>query len=895
MLKTRLAAIGVSALLAVCTGGVSAQLRQVPVSDLGPDVGLGLLLRQLGSTGTFMMATAHPDDENNGLLALLKFRDGIRTTLVSATRGDGGQNEIGPELFEALAVLRTEELLAAHRFDGAEQFFTRAVDFGNSFSIQESFDRWGREEILGDFVRMIRTLRPDVIATLPPGGEGGGQHHQASAILATEAFRVAADPSAYPEQIAEGLRPWQSAKIYQSRISFGEVPQPEAGLLTIDTQQFEPLLGRTYAEIGGLARSMHKCQGMPQVIALPGEPSRGLFVRYTLVDSTVPSSASETGLFDGIDDSITGLSRFAGSSVPAVVADGLTAIQSNLESASDAYGAGDQARVGSALVEGLGATRALRAALADRDLDEAAHFEIDFRLARKEQQFQDALVLAARVRAVALADDELVVAGQSLRVETLVANQGQEGVAVEAVEVIGFENVTGTCAPDDVLPGAAMRCPFSASVPESVRLTSPYFHMEPDVARYRFDEGAVFGLPFQPTPFRARIALRIAGEPVESIVPVEYRYGDLFGGEKRSQLLVVPAFSVRVAPEIAIVPADVSGAVASREVRVTVINGRAEAASGDVVLEAPDGWTAAPERIPVTLSREDEAATVRFEITPAAGVAVGSYPVHARVVASGGVFDAGYQVVEYPHIRRRHLVTEAATSVKVMDVQPAPGIAVGYVMGVGDQVPQAIEQLGADVTLLDEEMLAWGDLGRFDVIVTGVRAYERRADLRANNNRLLAYARAGGTVIVQYNKFEFNEAQYGPYPAQVSSDRVTDEQAPVQILVPDHPVFTTPNRISSATWEGWVQERGLYFLGTRDERYVDLVESADPFPYNAGPRRGALVEARVGDGRWLYVGLGLWRQLPAGTPGAYQLMANLISLGRPAVDSTADPAAAVRR
>jgi hypothetical protein len=255
--------------------------------------------------------------------------------------------------------------------------------------------------------------------------------------------------------------------------------------------------------------------------------------------------------------------------------------------------------------------------------------------------------------------------------------------------------------------------------------------------------------------------------------------------------------------------------------------------------------------------------------------------VHAKVVEGNATYAEGYDVVEYPHTRRRHVLRAPEVAVKVMDVRVRPGVTIGYVMGVGDEVPPALEQLGARVTFLTADDLAWGDLGRFDVVMTGVRAYERRADLRANNQRLLDYARAGGTVIVNYNKFEFNEAQYGPYPGKVGRERVTDENSHVRVLQPGHPVFTTPNTISDADWRGWRQERGLYFFDTagRDPQIVDLVEFEDPFPYNQGPKRGAIVEAKIGQGRWIYLGLGLWRQLPAGTDGAYRLMANLISLG----------------
>jgi hypothetical protein len=328
-----------------------------------------------------------------------------------------------------------------------------------------------------------------------------------------------------------------------------------------------------------------------------------------------------------------------------------------------------------------------------------------------------------------------------------------------------------------------------------------------------------------------------------------------------------------------------------RELRVTVVNGGRGGATGEVTLGLPDGWTASPASAPVSFERQDEAAQVRFTVAVPSSAKPGAYAITAAVGSGAARETAGYQVVEYPHTRRRHLINPAEATVKLVSVTVPAGLRVGYVMGVGDQVPPAIEQLGARVTLLDADALAFGNLATFDAIVTGVRAYERRPDLRANNDRLIAYARGGGTVIVQYNKFEFNDAQYGPYPAKVSANRATDERAPVQVLAPAHPAFTWPNAIGGAAWQQWVQERGLYFLGDKDPRYADLLQLEDPFPFNAGPKRGALVEAAVGKGRWLYLGLGLWRQLPAGTDGAYQLLANLLSLGR-APKAPAAPGAA---
>jgi hypothetical protein len=283
----------------------------------------------------------------------------------------------------------------------------------------------------------------------------------------------------------------------------------------------------------------------------------------------------------------------------------------------------------------------------------------------------------------------------------------------------------------------------------------------------------------------------------------------------------------------------------------------------------------------VTFSREDEQTTVRFTLQPPAGVKPGAVPVKALVREGAVTYADGYQVVEYPHTTRRHVLRAPVVTVKALDVKVKPNLTIGYVEGVGDEVAGALEQLGARVQLLSADELGWGDLGRFDVIMTGVRAYERRADLRAHNQRLIDYAQSGGTVIVNYNKFEFNEAQYGPYPGKVGRERVTDENSELRVLAPQHPVFNTPNPIGRPDWLGWVQERGLYSFdtATSDPRYTDLLELTEPFPFNQGNKRGALVEAKVGQGRWIYIGLGLWRQLPAGTDGAFRLMANLISLG----------------
>jgi LmbE family N-acetylglucosaminyl deacetylase len=896
-------------LVAVCAGiaAPKAQLRVVPLDDLQGHVALGLALRHLNNAGIFMMATAHPDDENNALLVMLNRGLGYRTALATATRGNGGQNEIGPELFEALGVLRTQELAAIHRFDGAEQYFTRAVDFGYSFSIEETFEKWGHDEILADYVRLIRMVRPDVIAGLSPTGIGGGQHHQASAILAREAFLAAGDATKFPDQIAQGLRPWQPKKFYFAT-QFGGPPDPNAPpptrVVDIDLTGYDRLLGKTYAEIGSEARSMHKCQGMDQLLALPGPRS----VAYDLVETRLPAGREpEASLFDGLDTSIDGLAQFAGSQPPQALRDGLSAISAAAQNAQRRFDAENDAATSAPLAEGLRAVRSLRAQLGSLDLADAARFELDFRLGQKEREFQQAILLAGGIHVEALANDGVVVPGQPVRLSVIVANNGTADVAVKSIGFSGFERAASceltpatSGAPRGAAPPAPPlsvlrstqvgQCSVPAAIPQGARVSEPYWHRAREAGRYTFDEDAPFGLPYRPTAFYTNLSLTVGGSEVTERLPIEYRYeGDIFGGEKRSELLVVPALSVRVSPDIAVFPItrlQTTGsnaeddASASREIRATVVNNTAGAATTLLDVDVPRGWVATPAQQTVTFTREDESKTVRFAVRPPVSAPAGDVSLRAHASFNGATFDRGFQVIEYPHIRRQHIYEPAEATLKRLDVRVAPDLTVGYVMGVGDQVPQAIEQLGVRVEMIDADDLAWGDLSRFDTIVTGVRAYERRADLRANNSRLIDYVRAGGTLIVQYNKFEFNAAQYGPYPAKVSSTRVSDEFGPVRVLAPDDPVFTVPNQVSDATWKDWVQERGLYFLGSdHDPRYRELLAIDEPFPLNRGEKRGALVEAQYGQGHWVYVGLGLWRELPAGVDGAYELFANLISLG----------------
>ncbi|MGA3234709.1 MAG: PIG-L family deacetylase [Bryobacteraceae bacterium] len=921
-------------------------------------IALGLALRKLSVSGTFLQAPAHPDDETNALFTYFGYGMGLRVIDVQNNRGDGGQNEIGPELFRDIAVLRTSELLSAHRIDGAEQYFTRAIDYGYSFDPEEVITKWGRKDIVGDYVRLWRTLRPDVIVTMNIQGRGGDRAHEATTVLVRESFRAAGDPSMYPEQLQEGLRPWQPKKLYFAGALAvpGEAPAGGRGgrgrggaaqgadaakLTTVGTEAYDELLGRTYAEIATDAHSFHKCQGTGvggggafggrgggggRGGAAPdagrggavADAGRGAAVAdagrggapagrgggfgggrgYSLVDTTLAGQMQkqESSLFEGIDTSLTSIAQYAGPNPPAALTAGLAAILGEAKLAQNVFADGNDPGAAAPVEAGLAAVRTLRAQLPGMGLSDSARYEIDFRLKLKERDYEDAVLAAHDVTFEAVADDGLVIDGQPVRLSFEALNHGATDVTVSRVDIAGFDD-PASCKPGDAKKGAVYTCASEAHIPKNAKSTTPYFsdnywkHPENQAIQI-FDPSVPFGVPFAPTPFRVTFHLKAGDAEVTKEVPVEYRYmKDIYFGDKRMELNVVPAFSVQVTPTLAVIPA-AAGAAAKpieREVHVTVTNGTKGAAQANVALELPAGWKVTPATVPIAFGHEDESLSARFQITAPAQIKVGEYTLHAVVTSSvtGDMkFTSGYHEIEYPHIQRRQVIEPAEVSLKVVDVKTTPNLNVGYIIGVGDQVPPALEQLGAKVSYIDQDELAWGDLSKHDVIVTGVRAYERRADLRAYNRRLLDFVERGGTVIVQYNKMEFNQGEYGPYPAKVSGNRVSDELVPVNVLVPADPVFNFPNKIGPATWANWTQERGLYFLGDKDPKYVDLVSMVDSFKDNPGVKLGSLVEAKYGKGRWLYVGLGLWRQLPAGTDGAYQLLANLISLPKAPAQGT---------
>ncbi len=825
---------------------------------------LGLALRRLGTTTRVLMIAAHPDDENTAVLSALALGQGADVAYLSLTRGEGGQNLIGPELQEGLGLIRSGELLAARRLDGARQFFTRAYDYGYSKSADEAFSHWPQDSLLADAVGVIRAFRPDIVISVFSGTprDGHGQH-QAAGIIAREAFDVAADPARF----AHLGPPHRARTLYQSLWR----PTGEERL-RLATGEYDPLLGRSHYQVAMASRSRHRSQDMGQ--DEPIGPHSSVFELMAGQGSAAPS------LFAGIDTAVAQLS----SRVPAA-ARALGAYQDAVYALRSAF---------NPLARGELVPRLARAhALLDRAIDmmPGGASEERSRLEAERADLRNALRLAAGLVTDVTADVARVVPGDSILVTISAWNGGVQPIRVAAlepllpagwraqhVEMAGARGASGSNgAARDVLlaPGDVLRSTFVVHVPSGAQPDEPYFLRTARTGDLYIwpDEPTLWGLPFEPPAVRARVDARIADVAVAHVQEAEHVLVDKALGEVRQPVLVLPAVSVDVSPGVLVVPRASAG---PRMLTVTLRSAARDTIRGELRV-TNGGWRIAPGVQAITLA-PGGTQRVSVEVAPATN-ATADAELAARFVASDGrTWNRGYDIIDYPHIRPRPLYADAATTIRMVDVVIAPDLLVGYIEGAGDDGAAALRQMGTRVEMLDSAALATRDLSRYDAIVAGIRAYEVRTDLLRHNNRLLAYARDGGTFVVQYNKYELVEGGFTPYPMTMARPhgRVTDETAPVRLQQPDHPVLSWPNRITQQDFDGWLHERGLYFADAWADAYTPLLAMSDP---GEPPLEGSLLVAPYGDGHYVYTGLAFFRQLPDGVPGAYRLLANLVSLG----------------
>ncbi len=836
----------------------------------------------LGHYKRVLVIGAHPDDEDTELLTFMVRNEGAEAAYLSLNRGEGGQNLIGPELGVGLGILRTEELLAARRLDGARQFFTRAYDFGFSKSLEDTWAQWPHDSLLKDVVRIVRRFRPQVIVAVFSGTprDGHGQH-QASGVLAREAFQIAADSSAFPElQREEGLSPWAAQKFYRST-RFDSV----ATTLTLDGGALDPATGRTYHQIAMASRSLHRSQDMGRLQTIG--PSA---VRLQLVPEAQGGAGSghptEQSVWDGVDTTLRALPGLRSSGTGQIEFLALLRQAVRSQPSSDSL-APLLVRLGVLLRE---------AALPGR-----RSIEVEDQLEHLARAWQAAsgVVLDARMQTRTLlpghsAELDIEASGPTLALRKAVLAPVFPAGTLWPATVLG-SNVQG-----DSGRGAA-QTRVEVRVPVRQPLSNPYFlsgALPNGLYDWHEAPAAWRGLPFEPEP--AGGALSSDRFLFQLARDATYRRNDQALGERRDPIEVVARVDVRVTPASLAWRLDDR---AQRTFDVTLTHGAPDTTRGTVRLEVPKGWPQVATQVFLLRGREDR-VTVRFSVRPPATLMAGRFNFRAVAVdGAGTTYDEGRVSVAYEHVRARSYLEPAGVQASVMNLKLPALTRVGYVRGAADRVPEALTSAGVPIQLLDAKALAAGSLDGFDAIVIGPRAYETEAQLAANNGRLLDYARRGGVLIVQYQQYDFFHGNYAPYPlivggapaaitanvttaggapftafatnGQGSHDRVTDERAPVQILNPGAPELNRPNRMTPTDWEGWVQERGLYFARAWDPRYRTLIETHDP---NEGPQEGGVLVANVGKGKYVYTGLAFFRQLPAGVPGAYRLFANLLAL-----------------
>jgi LmbE family N-acetylglucosaminyl deacetylase len=792
-----------------------------------------LALKKLNTLGSVLYIAAHPDDENTAFLSYYNFGKLLRTGYLSLTRGDGGQNLIGDEQGDLLGILRTQELLQARNIDGAEQFFSRAIDFGYSKTAEETFMKWGKEDILSDVVWVIRKFKPDVIVTrFPVTGEGRHGQHTASAILAFEAFKISNDPTVFPEQL-KLVKPWQPKRIFWNAWTpaLKSMGIESDTLIKINLGEYNQLLGRSYTEISAESRTMHKSQGF-------GDSGwRQNYYNYFL---QMDGTDAEQDIFENIDLS---WNRVEGSEK----------VSKLLRKAENQFNFEEPHKIIPMLLQ--------------------AYFELqklddEYWRETKSKELLDVIKSCSGIWTEAVIDEYYLTKGSTYKIEAGIVNRSEETFVLKNIEVSYEQKDSLINSP--LLKGEMITIQKQCLIPEDLYYTNPYWlkdSREKDI--YNVVDQNLIGSPKNKLPLLASFTLEYKGEEIKLTEPVYYRRNDPVKGEIYRSVEIVPPIVVNFNKDLYTLTNGNDSRIA---VTVKCLN---ENANGKLKLKAEDGWLVSPESIDFNLNSKNEEQQFEFSVTSNSRSNISD--LEAEIIASNRKFNRSLFTIQYPHIQTQTVIPVAKSKIIKVDLNNRTVNEIGYIMGSGDKIPTILFDLGFKVKIFNDELLTEEQLNSFDVIVIGIRAYNTNKRLKLNHQLLMDYVYNGGIVVTQYNTLSELPEELGPYKLTISRDRVTEEDSPVKILDAEHPLLNFPYKITEDNFKGWIQERGLYFPGDWASEYQPLLEMHDT---NSKPLKGSLLFCKFGKGNFVYTGLSFFRQLPAGVIGAYNLFINLISAGK---------------
>ena len=875
-------------------------------------------LLKLHTRASLLMVTAHPDDEDGGMLTYESRGQGVRAVLMTLNRGEGGANVMSSDYFDALGLVRTEELLAADRYYGVQQFFSRMCDYGFSKTKEEALEKWGHDQTLSDVVRVVRMTRPLVITSVFVGGRTDGHgNHQVAGQMAQEAFKAAGDPAIFPEQIKEGLRPWKPLKDY-ALVPFS--PVTDKGILDyadgkyypaefnnyttgtvihsalsasveIPEGEYSPLLGLTYLQVARVGLGQQKSQsggtGLP--------PAEAEMTSYHRFASLVAVPEKESSFYDGIDSSLAGIASLAQGGDASFLKADLSQINSLVDKAMNDFSVQRPETIASTLAAGLKATNELIEKVASSDLTADSKYDVTHELKVKQAQFENAVAESLGISVLATVAPEkeptgpfarflrnqptfqAAIPGQEFWVKIHATNPSNLPVEVQSAVLVSPANEQSSIDPATQTGGTlkgnqSVDLRFTVHAGSDASFTRPYF-TRPNIEQAYYDIQAPkdLNLPLAPYPLSAKVRFVFDGVPFDQEQVVQSVQRVVGPGTVLEPLIVAPAISISITPQAGIVPLGTK----SFEVTVKLHSNVKGPAKGTVQLDLPEGWAAPREEFSTSKDGDDQ--SLDFHVTPAS-LKEKAYDITAVARYDGHDYKEGYHTIGYSGLRPYNLYRPSTYHTAGVDVKVAPRLEIGYIVGAGDDVPQSLENLGVKVHFLTSEDLASANLSKFDAIIMGVRAYAVREDLIIHNDRILDYVKNGGVVIVQYNTPEYDH-NYGPYPYKMGSnpEEVTDENSQVEILAPSNPVFTWPNKITSKDFDSWVEERGSKFLVSWDSQYLPMLETHDP---GQAPQKGGLVYAQYGKGIYIYNAYAFYRQMPDGVPGAYRIFANMVSLGK---------------